>query len=327
MRIERVDPLRFHDQASRVLRESWQAPCVRYTPELLRWHFGFPGAEPALAVAAFAGSEPIGFAAVVPRRLRQGQTVVDVGLLSFVAVRPGWRGQGVASALYRELLAAVPQSHRRPIIAFAEPASAGQRRLESAFEQAGYQGQSLGCCRAHATSTRTTDEASRTAWRCDEPRDAGELQSVLRLCNDPAVLWSDPTIQQIEYDQDRYDLRRRAWVIVRDPGGEAAGAALLACNEFVTPQGDAVLATIEGLFPSQPSVELLRALIHDSGNRWAAHVTAPVLTAANLQGIDPALLRRAGLRGIPSCFDAHLFFHESTGHPFRDVHTTNIEVI
>ena len=327
MRIECVDPVRFHDQAGRILRESWQPPCVRYTPELLRWHFGFPGAEPACAVAAFADADPIGFAAVVPRRLRQGQTIIDVGLLSFVAVRPGWRGQGVASALYKELLTALSRSHRRPIIAFAEPASMGQRRLESAFEQAGYQSQALGCCRAHATSTGPADEAPRTAWRCDEPRDASELQTVLRLCNDPAILWNDPTIQQIEYDQVRGGLRRRAWVIVRDPGGTAAGAALLACNEFATPQGDAVLATIEGLFPVQPSVELLRALIRDSGNRWAAYVTAPILTAANPQGIDPTLLRRAGLRGIPSRFDAHLFFHESADHSFREARATNLEVI
>lgn len=65
LRIETVDALQSVDFASDILCEAWQPPCMRYSPEYLRWQFSFPEDASALAVAAFDGldgSPPDAFA-------------------------------------------------------------------------------------------------------------------------------------------------------------------------------------------------------------------------------------------------------------------------
>src|SRR5215471_11502276 len=95
----------FAAEASSILSEAWPPPSIRYTREYLEWQLAFPSAHENLpAVAAFDGSTPIGFAAVTARRLRHGSRPFESGIVSFVAVRPMWRAQGIAGEIYQVLL-------------------------------------------------------------------------------------------------------------------------------------------------------------------------------------------------------------------------------
>ena len=54
VRIERVDPLECAEQASRLIQAAWNPPCLNYTPEYLRWQFGFSGKQlQPVTLAAF----------------------------------------------------------------------------------------------------------------------------------------------------------------------------------------------------------------------------------------------------------------------------------
>ena len=98
-----VNGTEFATEASRILEEAWEPPTLRYTPGFLHWQLSFPSAVELPGVAAFEGTDPVGFAAATARRLRCGSAVFDMAIVSFVAVRPAWRGQGIASGLYRVL--------------------------------------------------------------------------------------------------------------------------------------------------------------------------------------------------------------------------------
>src|SRR4051812_23588967 len=90
IRLEKVNPRKVADQASRILRTAWQPPCVHYSSEYLSWELGFPGET--LAVMAYADDKPVAFIAGVPRRLLLGANMHDVFLVSFHAVVPEWQG-------------------------------------------------------------------------------------------------------------------------------------------------------------------------------------------------------------------------------------------
>src|SRR5262249_3063731 len=154
---------------------------------------GLPG---ALGAAAFDGANPIGFAALIPRCLRWGPTPIRVLLLSFVAVRPGWRGQGVAAVVYRVLL---EQAKRLglPIIPFAETESPGQSALLRGLETAGYHRRDLGSYRTFGALMRSGSGS--TQAYCSEAGDAADLLPVLGRCADPQTLWSAPDRDQLEH--------------------------------------------------------------------------------------------------------------------------------
>ncbi|HKI18857.1 MAG TPA: GNAT family N-acetyltransferase, partial [Isosphaeraceae bacterium] len=149
MRIERVPLLEFAESAAAILRASWQPPCLEYSADYIRWQFGYPGHPEGKGVAAFDSCEPIGFAAVVPRSLAFGGERHPALLLSFVSVRPNFRGQGVGHALYQALTEIARQTGV-PVLSFAETGTAGSRLLTGSLLAAGYYDKNLGPRRAHA---------------------------------------------------------------------------------------------------------------------------------------------------------------------------------
>jgi hypothetical protein len=193
LRIERVDPDQFAGRASRVLQGSWRPPCLRYSEPYLRWEFGFPGASTALGVAALDGEEPVGFVAVMPRRLRLGRSSIDAHLMSFGAMRPDYRGP-LSVPLYRTLILEVRES-ARPIVAFTEPGGVAERVLLASMKAAGYRHRPLGSCRTYAALARP--DATPPPAVAEEADDPAEFLAALGRCADPRTLWSDPDRRQL----------------------------------------------------------------------------------------------------------------------------------
>ena len=266
----------FAPQASAILTAAWPAPALHYSPEYLHWQLSFPGPIPAPAVAAFVDSNPAGFAGSTHRRLRHGPESIDVLLVSFVAVHPDFRNRGIAAGLYRTLLAAIAAT-RLPVITFAQPGSAGQRAIERAYPEAGFELRPLGTYPGYACAPRASQE---TQW-IESPSDT----SVVEACAaDRRLLWSAPTdVQWRHYTQDP---RTRRFLSL-DSERASAWAVQTA---YVTAQGVSSVAAIDCVWLNRARPDLL------SGLATAIARTSPaasVVNAPSLAGFDPKPSRTA----------------------------------
>lgn len=301
--VEPVDPVAFAAEASAVLREAWAPPALLYSPEYLGWQFSSPGDTPAIAAAAFDGGEPVGIAAAVPRRLRLGGARGEALVLSFVAVRPGYQGRGVAASVYATLLAAAAGTGR-PVLAYAQPETPGRRALRKAFEAAGYRRQDFGLYRTYAHRPGPASAPAVGGVTCAEAGTACFLDVVGR-CRNPTTLWSDPGPANL--DHYRADPRGRVLAVVSEPGGVPAGAGMVVLGEMTTPQGIDRIALLESIFLPQPGVETLKALLKFAAGLWPDRVSTPTISVPNAWGLDAGLLRAAGVRATPAGFEGYLF--------------------
>lgn len=316
-----VDPLAFAAGASALLREAWTPPGLLYSPEYLGWQFVSPGDTRALAAAAFDGDVPVGFAAAVPRRLRLGEKRGDALVLSFVAVRPGYRGRGVAAAVYAALLDAAGQTGR-PVLAYAQPGTPGRHVLLKAFEAAGYRRQDLGLYRTYAHRPGPASAPAAGGVTCAAAGPACFLD-VVRRCNGTGTLWSDPDPGRL--DHYRADPRGRLLAVASGPGGVPTGAGMVVLCEMTTPQGVDRVALLDSLFLPEPDVEILKALLRFAAGAWPDRVSTPTISVPNAWGLDAGLLRAAGVRATPSGFDGFLF---TTGdNVWEKAEGTNLEII
>ena len=320
MHLETIHPLNLADPASQILRDSWKPPCLWYSPEYLRWQFRFSGSAAAIGVAAFDDEEPVGFCAVVPRWMRVGPDRIGVHLLSFLAVRPVWRGRSLAMAIYRSLIETLRETGG-PIVAFVEPETVAEQVLFRNFEDAGYRRRSLGKCRTYAYLARP--ERGIIAASAEEA-DEGEFLEAMALCLAPEILWNDPGLDQLTHY--RQDPRGRVLVVIRDPARLPIGAAMVVLSEVTTPHGLEYVPMIDSVYLPDPSADALKALLRFAGQHWADRSTSTVVTAPNLQGIDPGLLRTVGLRATQSCFHSYGFTAEESD-PLRGASGTNLEVV
>jgi hypothetical protein len=318
-RIEVVDPLAFAEPASRILREAFQLPCLHYTPDYLRWQFGFPNGMEAIGIAAFDGPEPIGFFAVMPRWMRLRDRRIAVSLVSSLAVRPAWGGP-VALAMYARLLELVREAGR-PVVSYVRPGSVAERMLLWNFHRAGFQSHPLGSFRTYGAAS-VAEAAQPTARVEDGDEDA--FLAVARDCRDDRMLWRDPALEQLRHYRD--DPRGCALAVVRDASGRPTGAALVVLSRVIVPQGIESIPTIDSVFLPRPSVEALKALVHFTGRRWDGQAASSVITAPNLTGVDAAIIRAAGLRATPSVFQGYYFDPMPDGLPMG-LMGTNLEVV
>lgn len=300
-RIEAIDPARVVDAASAVLRAAWAPPCLHYTPEYLGWQFRYPGEPPALGVLATEGGAPVGFAAVVPRRVRCGGESRAIRLLSFVAVDPAARGRGQGRRLYEELLGRIAEP-ATPVVAYAVPGSGGERRLLEAFERAGYGRAGLGECRAHGGIPRG---GGGSAGTIDESADADQLGAAVRRGGDAETLRLDPDAGQWAHGRDA--AAGRGGALIRGAGVEPAGVVQVAPAESLSAVGVDRLAVVTSLALIEPSADALRAALSYAASRAGAGATSPMVVLQNPSGIDAATLRSAGLRALPTVLAAYLF--------------------
>ena len=284
----------FAPQASAILTAAWAAPALHYTPEYLRWQMSFPGPVAAPAVAAFVDSVPAGFAGSTHRRLRHGPEVVDVLLVSFVAVHPDFRSRGIAAGLYRTLLAAIAAT-RLPVITFAQPGSAGQRAIEKAYPEAGFELRSLGSYPGFACAPRASQD---TQWVCEESK--ATLDVVVDACApDRSLLWSAPTDAQWRHYMQ--DPRPRSLLSLNSSASEPA-AAWAVQTAYVTAQGVNSVAAIDCVWLNRARPDLLPGLASAVARISPA---AAVVNAPSLAGFDPKLLRNAGFRQVGSGFQGY----------------------
>lgn len=319
VRIEHVNPVEFADDASRVLEESWPAPHVRYSPAYLRWQFRFPGPLPPLGVAAFDRDEPIGFAGATPRWARFRGHRAPLYLVSFVSVRPAWRRQGIGGALYAELLRHIQQA-QAPVVTFAETRSAGQRRLLTAYETAGFHARPLGEYPVYGYLPPPNPPAPGNAEWTEQ---ISCVLPLIQTADDTRIIRHDP--DETVMNHLSADPRLRRAVLVRGPDGTSAGVMVVQ-SEIVTRAGAELAWLIEHPYLSQPSPKLLRNMLLAIARHSAAPAGPVFITAPNVSGIDPALLRAAGLRQTRSVFAGYVCAMNAS-HPFLQADATDLDVI
>lgn len=318
-RIEVLDPMTFAEPANLIIRESFKAPCLLYTPDYLRWLFSFTNGLNSIGVIAFEGDEPVGFFAVMPRRMRVGDRPILVYLLSCLAIRPAWRGP-VSSDMYEAMLGVI-RDVGEPFVIYVRPDSVAERKLLWNFGRAGFQSRSLGSFRTYGAADAADSAGSTT--RVEE----GDEESYLEVawsCRNERVLWR--IVGREEYLHYGADPRGCALAVIRDAAGRPIGAATVHPSQVVVPNGIESVATIDSVFLPQPTAEALAGLVRFARRRWGAMGTSPVVTAPNLQWIDPAIVRAAGLRAMPSLFRGYLLT-PATGALPEVIAGTNLEVV
>jgi GNAT superfamily N-acetyltransferase len=274
-------------------------------------------------VAAFDGEEQVGFAAVTPRLVRYDAVYAPVYILSFVAVRPAWRGQSVATRLYATLLEEL-RGLGIPIVTFAEPGTGGQRRLLQAYTAAGFTCHPLGSYVVHGYIERSGSVPPAGLAYADA--DPEELLPIIQDCQGEQTLWSAPERPQLEHY--RADPRPRALVVARRADGTAAGAAFLVQAEVESGQGTETVTMIDSLFLplGKGDAEVLRGFFYHASRRWSSGSKPSIVTASNLRAIDPAIIRAAGLRQTPGRFEGYLCVADA-GHPWLTAERTTLEVV
>jgi hypothetical protein len=301
LRFERVEPYSFADAAAKILQESWQPPCIRYSGDYLRWLFSFPEMPPAIGMVAFVGEEPAGFLAALPWRMRFRGSSFPAWQIGLGAVRPNWRGL-IAVGLYRKLGEAV-RATGWPHFAFPEGDSQAEKFVAGTFATGGYQRRPFGEYRTYGHMARA--EGLTSPVSCTVARDDSEFLASIQGCIDAQTVWNNPGPEQLAHY--RQDPRRRALVVLRGPDGGFLGAGMLVRSEVVTLQGTDFVPTIASVYLPAPCPDVLRALLRFAATHYAGQVTSAVITAANLHGIDPVILRQAGLRATATWFQGHLF--------------------
>lgn len=320
MRVEPVEPLAFAEEAGRILQEAWPPPALLYTPEYLRWQFGFPGAVSALAVAAFDGDQPVAFIGATPRRLRRGGYSSEAFLLSFLAVRPAWQGKGVAALLYDALLEAICRAGV-PVVSFAQVGSAGERCLRKAYPAAGFSLSAIDVLPTYSCLERLS--ASPPAVEAVEVV-VTALQEVLEACADGTALHLAPDRMQLQ----RYgcDPRPRAAVLLRAADGRLLGGGMVVLAQVKNGRGVEELPIVENLFLREPRAEALAALCRFAGRRWPAEGRPRIVNLLNARDIVPAALSAAGLRKTSAGFTAYVAARDPE-HPFLAADGTSLEVV
>lgn len=289
----------FAPQASAILAAAWAPPALDYTPAYLHWQLSFPGPCAAPAAAAFVDSNPAGFAGSTHRRLRRGSEIVDVLLVSFVAVHPDFRNRGIAAGLYRTLLAAIAAT-QLPVITFAQAGSPGQKAIERAYPQAGFELRSLGSYPGFACAPRPSHETSWIRQESTPELDWPSIAAAVDTCAaDRALLWSAPTDAQ--WRHYRQDPRPRSLLFLNSNDGERA-AAWMVQTSYVTTQGVESVAAIDCAWLNRGRPDLLPGLATAVALNSPA---ANVVNAPSLAGFDPKLLRQAGFRQVAPGFHGY----------------------
>ena len=317
-----VDGIEFARDASAILEQAWEPPVLHYSPAYLSWQLSFPSAVEMPAVAAFDGGDPIGFAAATARRLRHGSTNFDAAIVSFVAVRPAWRGQRVAAGLYRTLLE-VLADRAIPVVTYALPESAGHRALLRSYREAGFQIQPMGPYTSYAFAGRQEEAGSQ--WTAHSPQDAGVLSSLAPECcaRVDRVLWSMPEKEQIAHYFT--DPRPRKLIVVENVSTGDRGAGFGVYAELRTLQGVTRVIMLDSLWMPNPDTGALVALLRLLSAAWPSSGASPVVMCPNLSGFEASALKAVRIRRTGALLSGYFCFSGQTRWPAFE--RTNLEVI
>ncbi|AKT43238.1 GNAT family N-acetyltransferase [Chondromyces crocatus] len=318
--IERTDAVTLSEQSATVLREAWVPPVLNYSDEYLEWQLRFPGA-PVIGVTARSGDDVGGFAAITPRRLKFRGEASLAYLLSFVAVRPAFRGRGVASKLYDELLDALKGSGLPAVVYVDEHSPAAQRSLLGSAERVGMRVKHLGQYANHGFAP--SHESERIPLIVRDATDHGEVLSLIDACKDERVLWAAPDDALLDYYER--DPRGRKLLVVEEEG-VAVGAASVTLCEIMNTLGEVDRVTsVDSIWIPDPTMPRVATLFRGAAMAFLGQACSPVVSAPNVSAIPADVLRAARVRPTGAVYQA--FALHSGDHPFLEAELTNLEVV
>ncbi|PWT78846.1 MAG: hypothetical protein C5B58_14630 [Acidobacteria bacterium] len=318
-----VDGPEFGATASFILEEAWTPPVPSYSPEYLKWQMSFPSAAPGHAVAAFDGPEPVGFAGTTGRRLRNASVTIDVVVVSFVAVRPGWHRRGIASGLYETLLQRLFEVGAT-VVTYATPSSAGDNAILKVYPLAGFDVVSLGTYNGYGFAQRR--RPAETDWRAcfSEDRDSIERLAVNPSVLGKSVLYNSPT--PLQMDHYFKDPRPRRLIVAEHKRLGTQGAAFALCAELRTAQGTVHTATLDCAWLSSVDADGVRAVLDLASTAWPDTMpSGQVVMCPNLCTVEEDSLKAAGLRRTGAQFIGYICAPRGRQLPRFD--TTNLEIV
>ncbi len=308
LRFEKVDGPGFASEASRILKEAWaNQTAMDYSPAYLAWQLGFPSALPAIAVAAFDGVEPVGFAAATVRRLRLNAEEKDGFITSFWAMRPG-KGPFGAILLLETLLQAL-KDFAAPVVTFGVHDGRGERLFPQSYARSGFVHADLGLLGTRAFLSR--EHTLGSVWDVTSPGSSAILPSLIERCtaSDPSILYVSPDPAQLHHYAK--DPRSRHLLVAtnRETGSQAAAWAVRAAIR--SSSGLQHIATLDSVILERSRPDALPALLAAASRCWPGTGGPVVVTASSLAGFDAKALQSMGIRQTSSGFRGHLYLPPS----------------
>jgi GNAT superfamily N-acetyltransferase len=305
-------------EVAALLQHVWNPPCLWNSADYIRWQFAMPGRRlRSRGVGAYAGAQMAGFVGVVPRGVRLGDWIDDLWVLSFLAVGPEARGKGLARRLVDELARELDGA---PILLYTQPGSHAEGVLRAGLTAQGSIMRTIGSARTYGgmLAPLSAEAAELTIEPVGEHEAWQRAIGVRPASADRLEAW--PTAA--EFAHYLADARGRTFHAVRTADGRTVAAASAVSAELHTSTGIVRQPTIELLTLHEPDAHVLAAAVRQAP--VPAAETGPVL-AANLLGIDEALLRPAALRATRSQWAVHLCYRD--GHPLAAATQTNLEIV
>jgi GNAT superfamily N-acetyltransferase len=297
--------------AADLLRRAWAAPCVRYSDSYVRWHLTFPATIPTVAVMATDRTRPVGFVALLPRRIAAGSQTATVYVLSFFAVHPDYRGAHIGSALASRII----EIADRPIVVYTEPESQSARVLARAVRSRGWMYRHLGGLRTYAGGRGAEAPSVRV-----RPATAEEYVAAVTRPRASGVAWSQTTPEQAAHYLA--DPRGACLGVAEQPGGVTLGAALIVRAQLLTAAGAENVPALDSVHVDDNHGTVLSAF-RAFALEWSGG--AQVVTAANLDAIPANAIRQAGFRATRSVFDAAII-GDPADPVVMETRSTNLEV-
>jgi GNAT superfamily N-acetyltransferase len=315
-----VDGRAFAAEAAAILQAAWPPGALRYTPAYVKWQLSFPSAGAMPAAAAFVSGQPVGFVGATSRHARCDSGNLEIAVVSFVAVRPDWRRQGIAAGLYRTLLRSLAASNV-PVLTFGISSSNGERAILRAYPEAGFRLKPAG-----------TYDVYGFAGGGDEPADGWtanvrtEFESVLPITEEgpgeeDSVLWASPSRHQIKHYAA--DPRPRKLIVAEHASTGARGAAFAVRAELQAAGSIAAVTIVDSIWLPRPAAAGLRSLLKAAADVWPE--AGRRISCPNLSGFDDSDLRPIGVRRTGSQFRG--YFCTSDARAWPEFQRTNLEIV
>jgi GNAT superfamily N-acetyltransferase len=291
--IEFVDPLDVLADAASVLQEAWAAPSFHHSSDYLGWQFTFPSPLPRVAAVARSGDEIAGFMGITPRRIGIGSWTGTAGVLSFLAVRPTWRGRRIAEQLYGVMLGRARELEI-PMLTFAEVGTVGEHLLVKEYDRAGFIRHNLGNCQPYACLPRgnaADDIETGTV-------DATDLLALVKSAN--AGVRLAPEVEHLRHYAA--DPRWRRAFLATD--GEHSVGAMAVAAEMNTARGIETILTVDVSLTASDSPHLLKRIAIAAAEAYPSATSQVVFPNLILPDADRA--RGAGLRKLPARYVVYL---------------------
>jgi hypothetical protein len=311
LRLEQIDGASFAPEASNILKEAWaNQPSIEYSPDYIAWQLSFPGSIAPVAVAAFDGTEPIGFAAATVRRLRLDLNEADGFVTSFWSMRPG-RGGPAGAILLLEALLRKLRRFDVPVLTFGLHNGRGERLFPQSYVRSGFLDTMLGKLPTYAFLVRSEPQTA-SDWIVAEAESTAILYELVSQCasKDPTLLYVASDSTQLEHYSK--DPRSRHLLVATDSKTGSRAAAWAIRTGFRTAEGVSYAPSLENVALERSRADALPALLIAASELYSSTIERPVVVnAPSLAGFDAKALRSLGIRQTSNGFHGHLYLPPS----------------